>query len=783
MPGTITDPERRARVTDLAAGTLLGNDFRIERRLGAGGMGAVYVARQLSTGRDRAIKVMHGDLAADGELRARFEREIHVIASIGSDHVVDVIAAGVEGSTGMPWFAMELLDGESLAARLLREGMLAPAVAREVVVQLGHALAMAHRAGVVHRDLKPENIFLETPRREGAPFVLRVLDFGIAKVVSPSTTRATAPLGTPVWMAPEQTLSEGMVKTSTDVWAFGLIVFWMLTGKLYWLGANRGASSPAVIVREIAVDEIVPASARATALGVAHLLPPAFDEWFARCVVRDLAQRFHDGGEARTALLAVLDGVPCGATKATSVPKKRRELSARRLAAPAVVAVIAAFAIARSRRNAHQETAADAPPSGSLISQPLASVEAEADMTPAGEIDEDQTTAWRVPVGDSPTLGPADAAVTVVTFADFECPFAKMISGRLRALRRRYPDALRLVWKDLPLGIHMLSEPASMLARSALAQKGEAGFWAAHDKLYAAPRNKEQPAIGEGDLLRLAAGLGLDPRRTAADLRERHFNFAIAIDVSLSEELRVDAAPTSFINGRRVAGAQPEELFAKIIDEEIAHAEKLVANGVPRALVYATMMDEARPGPGTKLSRATLAAPDSAPSYGGGPDALVIQELGDHLDIFSKATDRALHLFVEGHGARVRLLWRDAPNPKNSDSLQAAAAGQAAFEQGGPAAFWKMHELMAAYASERGRIDDQALRRCAAEAGVEPGTLRYTLREPKRVERDIVAAREAGLESPAIVVGDIAFKMIPPMPTLERVVEQALAARARGDAR
>jgi len=792
MPGTLTDPERGARVADLAAGTVLGNDFRIERRLDAGGMGAVYVARQLSTGRDRAIKVMHRDLVADAELRARFEREARVGAGIRSDHVVDVIAAGVDESTGMPWFAMELLFGESLAARLSREGVLAPAIVREVVMQLGHALSAAHEAGVVHRDLKPENVFLETPRREGVPFVVKVLDFGIAKIVSASTTRATAPLGTPVWMAPEQTLSDGVVTTSTDVWAFGLIVFRMLTGKLYWLGANRVTSSPAVIVREIAVDEIARASARATALGVTHLLPFGFDGWFARCVARDPAERFRNGSEARAGLLAVLDGAP---SRGTTTPKparmKPRERSSRSLVPFVIAAVIIAFAITRSRRRAQsgrQDTADAAASSEGPTTSAHGSASGQPDMTEIKNLDDDRATVWRVPLGDSPTLGPADAAVTLVTFADFECPFAKMISGTLRALRLRYPDTLRLVWKDLPLGIHVLSEAASTFARSASAQKGGAGFWAAYDKLYSAPRRKEplwpeQPAIDEADLLRLAPGLGLDPRRTAADLRERRFNSAIVTDVALSEELCVSDTPTSFINGRRVTGAQSEEVFADIIDEEIDHAEELVDTDVPRALLYATMMKEGRPGPGTTLRHANVAVPDSAPSFGGGPDALVIQEFGDHLDVFSKLTDRALHKFVERREGRLRLVWRDAPNPKNPDSLQAAAAGQAAFEQGGSRAFWKMHELVAARASERGHIDDEELRHCAAEAGIEPGTLMYLLTESKRVQRDMGAARDAELESPAIVVGDVVYKQIPPIPTLERVVEQALAARRGGGAR
>jgi protein-disulfide isomerase len=785
MPGTLTDPQRRPRAAELASGTLLGADFRIERQLGTGGMGAVYVARQLSTGRDRALKVMHSDLVGDVDLRARFEREARVSAAIRSDHVVDVIAAGIDEPTGMPWFAMELLEGETLASKLAREGVLAPPVVRELVMQLGHALGAAHAAGVVHRDLKPENVFLQAPQREAVPFVVKVLDFGIAKIVSGSATHATAPLGTPLWMAPEQTLSDGVVKPATDVWAFGLIVFRMLTGKHYWLGANLAASSPAVIVREIAVDEIPPASARATALGVGHSLPPGFDAWFARCVARNPADRFVDGSAARTAILALLDRA-AGGTAASPAPEpttRRGPSTRRRLKWGVIVALLAAAALARMNRHQRprHEDAPHAAASGTAASQPST---AEHPV----DIDEDTTTVWRVPIGDSPTLGPADALVTLVTFADFECPFAKILSGTSRALRKRYPDALRLVWKDLPLGIHVLSEPATTFARSAAAQKGPSSFWTVYDKMYTAPRRKDpllpgQPAIDEPELLRMAPGLGLDPRRTATDLREHRFRAAIAADVALADELHVEGTPISFVNGRRVAGSQPEHVFAKIIEEEIARAEALVARGVPRRMVYDAMMKDARPGPGRKLNHKSVTVPDGAPSFGGGPGALVIQEFGDHLNIFSKVTDRALRSFVEHQGGRVRLVWRDAPNPKNPESQRTAMVAASIFSQRGSDAFWKLHDLIATHASERGHIEDDKLRRYMAQSGVEPGTLMYLFSDSKTGVDHTPVPDDSALEAPAIVVGDIVFNPMPPILTLERLVDDLLGARHEGETR
>ena len=195
-------------------GTVLGGDYKIVRKLGEGGMGAVYVAEQLSTGSQRALKLMQAGLLADAEMRRRFEQEARVGAKIRSDHVVQVIAAGVDAATSLPYLAMELLEGHTLADAL-DKGPLPPHEVREVMGQLLHAMAAAHAEGVVHRDLKPENVYLAYSRREGARYTVKVLDFGIAKVVAEAKPSATKAIGTPLWMAPEQSKTGEQVVPAT----------------------------------------------------------------------------------------------------------------------------------------------------------------------------------------------------------------------------------------------------------------------------------------------------------------------------------------------------------------------------------------------------------------------------------------------------------------------------------------------------------------------------------------------------------------------------------------
>jgi formylglycine-generating enzyme required for sulfatase activity len=163
--------------------------------------------------------------------------------------------------------------------------------------------------GIVHRDIKPENLFIAESRREGVPFTVKILDFGIAKLVAERTADGTQPVGTPLFMAPEQTDRRGVITPATDVWPLGLIAFYCLTGQLYWLGITQGITA---LLREVVLEPLAPASERAAALGVPHVLPPGFDEWFANCVNRDPMQRYQEAGSCVRAFAALVAAAPAG---------------------------------------------------------------------------------------------------------------------------------------------------------------------------------------------------------------------------------------------------------------------------------------------------------------------------------------------------------------------------------------------------------------------------------------------------------------------------------------
>ncbi len=292
--------------SELVPGTVFGRDFRIVRKLGAGGMGALYVAEQLSTGRMRALKLMHPGLVGSPELREKFALEARVGAKIASEHVIEVVAAGV--SEDVPWLAMELLVGEDLEHEIRARGRFEREDLVTILAQVCHALGAAHEAGIVHRDLKPDNVLLAETRRMNESFTVKLLDFGIAKVVEAARSANTGAVGTPLWMAPEQTERNAEITPGTDVWALGLLAFVMLTGKSFWLSA-ASESGVATILREVVLDPIPSATERARALGVEAFVPRGFDAWFARCVVREPARRFSNAHEAARSLAEAL-GVP-----------------------------------------------------------------------------------------------------------------------------------------------------------------------------------------------------------------------------------------------------------------------------------------------------------------------------------------------------------------------------------------------------------------------------------------------------------------------------------------
>jgi len=299
------DAGKKKGIPEVPYGTVIGNDYMVVRPLRRGAMGAVYVVEQLSTANMRALKLLRREYVSDETLFKRFEREAQMAAKIPSEHVTQIIAAGVDAKLDVPWIAMELLDGQTLGDHVGERGPLPKDTVRHVFEQICHAISAAHSIGIVHRDLKPANVFMSEVKRVGAQRIVKVLDFGVARIIRENLTLHGSPLGTPSWMSPEQVRSEAATP-ATDVWALGLMAFYALTGKHFWLASQRSVDDDSSVMREIVEAPIPIASMRALELGVGDFIPPGFNEWFALCVSRNPSERFVTAAAAYAALARAL---------------------------------------------------------------------------------------------------------------------------------------------------------------------------------------------------------------------------------------------------------------------------------------------------------------------------------------------------------------------------------------------------------------------------------------------------------------------------------------------
>lgn len=288
--------------------TIVADHYRILTLLARGGMGTLHRAEQLSTGRIRALKLLHPEFSADPGFRAHFEFEARCGARIPSPHVVEVIDAGLDEPIDTLWLAMELLQGRPLQEALEGRLPLPASAAWSLLAQLGHALSAAHAQGILHLDLKPENLFLTDPDGPGLPPMLKVLDFGIGRALREGRTAATVTraCGSPLWMAPEQSEQGRQVRPSTDVWALGLLAFWMLTGRRYWREGNVPRPKVQRIFAEVLHGPLDSPAARVQEFGLALTLPTGFDAWFLACVAREPERRFPHAAAAFGALERVL---------------------------------------------------------------------------------------------------------------------------------------------------------------------------------------------------------------------------------------------------------------------------------------------------------------------------------------------------------------------------------------------------------------------------------------------------------------------------------------------
>ena len=315
----------------LALGTRLG-PYEVTAQIGVGGMGEVYRATDTNLARQVAIKVLPEAVAADAERLARFDREAKTLAALNHPNIAAIY--GLEKSAGTTALVMELVEGPTLADRI-GKGPIPIDEALPIAKQIAEALEAAHEQGIIHRDLKPANIKV---RPDGT---VKVLDFGLAKakepagssavntsqtptITTPAMTQAGMILGTAAYMSPEQAAGTP-VDRRADIWAYGVILWEMLSGQRLFGGDTVVHTLADVLRRSIEFDKLD--------------VPAPINTLLRRCLDRDAKTRLRDIGEARVAIAKYLIDPASG----TEVPRRPRPVY--RWVAWAAAAVLATIAV------------------------------------------------------------------------------------------------------------------------------------------------------------------------------------------------------------------------------------------------------------------------------------------------------------------------------------------------------------------------------------------------------------------------------------------------------
>jgi serine/threonine protein kinase len=287
----------------LAAGMQVTPSVRLVSKLGAGGMGAVWIADHTALNTRVVVKFMLVGLDSSASARTRFKREAEAASQVKSPHVVQTFDYGVT-TDGLPFIVMEHLEGRDLAAEIAARGALDPVTVIAIVTQVAKALTKAHAAGLLHRDIKPDNIFLCQSESEDDLFV-KLLDFGIAKTHAvegeaelDAQTKTGQVIGTPFYMSPEQVTAQKVIDLRSDLWSLAVVAFEALTGQRPFDGPSFGA-----LAVKIATTDAPKPSATNPAL------PASVDAWFAQACAREPSARFGSARELAEKLRAAFEGV------------------------------------------------------------------------------------------------------------------------------------------------------------------------------------------------------------------------------------------------------------------------------------------------------------------------------------------------------------------------------------------------------------------------------------------------------------------------------------------
>jgi protein-disulfide isomerase len=387
------------------------------------------------------------------------------------------------------------------------------------------------------------------------------------------------------------------------------------------------------------------------------------------------------------------------------------------------------------------------------------------------------STPTRVPVPDTaPVLGPNDAKITLVAWADFECPHSSRARATLKRLEQRYGARLRFVFRHQPLPVH---QHAQLAAEASMAAHEQGRFWEYHDLLFASGRLSRQ------DLEHHAKRLGLDRDRFIEALDSRKFQAVVKQDSAEGTRVGAAGTPTFFINGRKLAGAHPFERFTAEIDAELAVVNKLLQNGTPPGQIYAARMAEAaEPQPAAPPA---LRPPADETLYevpvGDSPDrgplaaAVTLVVFSDFQCFYCNRVVPTLKALEEHYGSRLRVAFKHQPLSFHPHARLAAAASMAAHDQG---RFWDYHDRLL---ENQNALERPDLERYASELGLNLERFNAALDSGKydaAIARDQALAQEVGASgTPTFFINGRKLVGAQPLEAFKAQIDRALSEAAQ----
>jgi protein-disulfide isomerase len=371
---------------------------------------------------------------------------------------------------------------------------------------------------------------------------------------------------------------------------------------------------------------------------------------------------------------------------------------------------------------------------------------------PSDELWERTRRVFHVPVGDSPVRGAPGALVTIIEFANFQC--STCAATEAMAARAKYGDKVRLVWKNLIVGVQPAAEAAAEAALEVRAEKGDDAFWDVHDRLFEHRAELASGAQANVEaIVSLARAAGADAAKVRRAIVRRAHKEDIEADADLAEDFEVKVVPELFVNGRRIEGTPTPQWLERMIGEEVQKAQELLDKGVAPVDVYETLV-KTGPGPWVPPSRVVPPSLPAADPPLGRPNARVtVHVWNDYQCVLCDNVERTIAEIRKEQTDRVRFVWHDLPLPRHRDALLAAEASREAYAQKGATAFWAIHDKIFEDAQPLTRADLDAFARTlnldmvrwasAVDSGAHAG----------EIDADVRAATELQVqETPAYLV-------------------------------